>query len=59
MKDSLLKADPQSNVFVIDWSSGAKPPYAQAITNIRLIGAYIGNLMFKLEVIYSVQAWQF
>lgn len=46
----LLEADPGSNVFVLDWAEGAKPPYSQAVANLDLLAAYAGKIMQDLEV---------
>ena len=44
MKDALLKYD-NSNIIIVDWSSGNKFPYTQAAANTQVIGAFIGNLI--------------
>ncbi|KAG7167851.1 pancreatic lipase-related protein 2-like [Homarus americanus] len=42
----LRKSD--QNVIVVDWSVGARPPYTQAVANIRLVGAQVAYLMHSL-----------
>ena len=49
MKNEFLKyAD--LNVFVVDWGSGARPPYVQATANTRLVGAEIAYMLKFLKV---------
>lgn len=57
MACELLKRDPfASNVFVLDWADGAKPPYNQAVVNIELIGAY-GARMMKILKVHFYMHW--
>ncbi|KAK8730445.1 hypothetical protein OTU49_008013 [Cherax quadricarinatus] len=44
----LLRASDQ-NVIVVDWSMGARPPYTQAVANIRLVGAQLAYLIHTLN----------
>ncbi|KAK4323491.1 hypothetical protein Pmani_005806 [Petrolisthes manimaculis] len=36
------------DILTVDWSPGAPPPYAQAVGNIRLVGAVIATLLHRL-----------
>ncbi|KAK7065345.1 hypothetical protein SK128_015663 [Halocaridina rubra] len=44
----LLRSEDQ-NVIVVDWSVGARPPYTQAVANIRLVGAQLAYLIYSLN----------
>lgn len=44
MTAELLKRS-SCNVVVIDWKSGASPPYTQAVANIRLVGVMTAHLI--------------
>uniref|UniRef100_A0A2D0PCL7 U49-Eretoxin-Ek1d_1 n=1 Tax=Eresus cinnaberinus TaxID=175337 RepID=A0A2D0PCL7_ERECI len=39
----------KSNVFIVDWSNGAGPPYEQAVANIRVVGAEVGRFIQNLK----------
>ncbi|XP_076034298.1 pancreatic lipase-related protein 2-like [Oratosquilla oratoria] len=43
----LLRSD-DCNVVVVDWGAGARPPYAQSVANIRLVGHQLGYLIYSL-----------
>lgn len=45
-KNALLKHE-NSNVIVVDWSSGNQFPYIQAVANTQIVGASIANLVNK------------
>jgi len=47
MTAELLKRS-HCNVIVIDWGSGANPPYTQAVANIRLVGVMTAHLINNL-----------
>lgn len=38
------------NVIVVDWSGGNKPPYYQATSNTRVVGAEVALVVQALEV---------
>lgn len=44
----LLRASDQ-NVIVVEWSVGARPPYTQAVANIRMVGAQLAYLIHSLN----------
>lgn len=44
----LLRNEDQ-NVIVVDWSVGARPPYTQAVANIRMVGAQVAHLLYTLN----------
>ncbi|GFY70556.1 hepatic triacylglycerol lipase, partial [Trichonephila inaurata madagascariensis] len=44
MKDELLKEGPY-NVIIVDWSDWNGFPYAQAVSNARVVGAHVGKLI--------------
>lgn len=37
-------------ILAFDWENGATPPYAQAVSNIRLMGAVVGKFIEDLVV---------
>lgn len=49
MKDEFLMHG-DYNIIVVDWSGGNKPPYYQATSNTRVVGAEIAVLIEALEV---------
>lgn len=56
MKDELLK-NGDYNVVIVDWSYGNGPPYGQATSNTRIVGAQIGEVIKELIVRISTVAW--
>ena len=44
MREKLLKHE-DFNVFIVDWSNGAKRPYEQAAGNTRMLGTQIAMLI--------------
>ena len=48
LTEAVLKHDFQ--VITIDWGNVGHPPYAQAVANIRVVGAMTGNLIQNLMV---------
>ncbi|XP_063609732.1 pancreatic lipase-related protein 2-like isoform X1 [Penaeus indicus] len=48
MVTSLLRSSPKVGVVTVDWAKAAPPPYAQAVANIRLVGAATGYLLHVL-----------
>lgn len=48
MVTSLLRSSPKAGVVTVDWARAAPPPYAQAVANIRLVGAATGYLLHVL-----------
>ena len=53
MKSALLERE-DCNVVLVDWSKGAKFPYAQAAGNTRLVGAQTAELiMFLISSTYG------
>lgn len=38
-----------SNVVIVDWSHGSRPPYVQAVANARIVGAEIARLTNALK----------
>ncbi len=49
MKDEFLMHG-DYNIIIIDWSGGNKPPYYQATSNTRVVGAEVALLIQALEV---------
>lgn len=45
MRRALFERDASATVILIDWQGGSSPPYAQAVANIRLVGAMVGHLL--------------
>lgn len=46
MKDALLKRDDHDfNIIIVNWMNGAKAPYEQAASNIRVVGAQMAELI--------------
>ncbi|XP_042867932.1 pancreatic lipase-related protein 2-like isoform X2 [Penaeus japonicus] len=54
MMTSLLRSAPKVGVVTVDWARAAPPPYAQAVANIRLVGAATGYLLHVLAEFYDV-----
>ncbi|XP_029155587.1 pancreatic triacylglycerol lipase-like [Nylanderia fulva] len=46
MKELLIRED--CNVVIVNWLSGAGPPYTQAVANTRLVGAMTARLAYQL-----------
>lgn len=44
MRLELLKRE-RCTVIQVDWQGGSSPPYAQAVANIRLVGAMTAHLL--------------
>lgn len=38
------------NIIIVDWSGGNKPPYYQATSNTRVVGAEVALIIESLEV---------
>ncbi|XP_037078473.1 LOW QUALITY PROTEIN: pancreatic triacylglycerol lipase-like [Pollicipes pollicipes] len=52
MVAALLEFEPM-NVVVVDWVGGSGPPYTQAVANIRLVGAVVGNFIRLLKKLFD------
>lgn len=52
MVNELLDGDKYetASVIVIDWGGGSKPPYVQAVANIRLVGAIAAHIIHMIYV---------
>lgn len=50
MVNSLLDADTEqkASVIIVDWGGGSSPPYAQAVANIRLVGAITAHIIHMI-----------
>ena len=38
------------NIYSVDWESGARPPYKQAVSNARVVALEVQNLLQTLQV---------
>lgn len=47
---ALLKREKDSSVIVVDWRGGSSPPYAQAASNIRVVGAMLAHVIHLIYV---------
>lgn len=57
MTRELLRRE-DCNVVVVNWLTGAGPPYTQAVANTRLVGAMTARLVSQFIRIGGVQASQ-
>jgi len=50
MTEALLESDKHgtATVIVVDWRGGSNPPYYQAASNIRLVGAITAHVIFSI-----------
>ena len=49
MKNAFLRAE-DTNVILVDWSSGNKFPYSQAAANTQVVGAEVLKIHFLIEL---------
>lgn len=49
MTGELLRSADQ-NVIVVDWGVGARPPYTQAVANIRMVASQLAYLIYLFNV---------
>lgn len=54
MKELLLREE--CNVVIVNWIAGARPPYAQAVANTRIVGAMTARLAAQLIEIGGMSA---
>lgn len=56
MMNALLDRNRNTNaaVVIVDWGEGSSPPYAQAVSNIRLVGVMTAHIMDMLYVQLSM-----
>ncbi|XP_070507866.1 pancreatic lipase-related protein 2-like [Chironomus tepperi] len=48
MREELLINNKHATVIAIDWKGGSSPPYYQAVSNIRLVGAIVAHMIFTI-----------
>lgn len=55
---ALISREKDATVISVDWGGGSSPPYAQAASNIRLVGSMTAHVIHLIYVSTVKQFYQ-